>query len=76
MPAQRVTLERGMSIGLAVSLLGTTIEMLQPLAGRAASIVDFAQNEAGITAGIACFAGCRLCTPPVKREPGRNVYKQ
>lgn len=36
------------AIGLAITLLGGTIELLQPLVGRSTSLVDFSYNELGI----------------------------
>ncbi len=43
-------------IGLAASLLGGTIEFMQPLVGRSTSLVDFGYNELGIVTALAIFA--------------------
>ena len=56
-PRQALTLWRGVGIVFAISLLGFAIELLQPLVGRATSVIDFTENEAGIIGGIAIFRG-------------------
>lgn len=43
-------------IGLAISLLGGIIELLQPLVGRSTSLVDFAYNELGIGVALIFYA--------------------
>jgi VanZ family protein len=52
---QALTLGRGAAVVLSISLLGIAIELLQPMAGRTASVVDFAENEIGIAGGIVLF---------------------
>jgi len=54
------TVALGSVVVLALSLFGLAIELLQPLAGRTTSIVDFAENETGIGFGIVFFLGCLL----------------
>ena len=56
-PRQALTLSRGAGIALMISLLGSAIELLQPLVGRTASVVDFTENVVGIVCGIAIFHG-------------------
>lgn len=56
-PRRSLTLWQGAAVVAAISLLGIAIELLQPLVGRTASVVDFAENEIGIAVGIAlCWA--------------------
>jgi VanZ family protein len=56
-PRQALSFLRGVSVVVAISLLGFGIELLQPLVGRTTSIVDFAENEIGVAGGIAIFFG-------------------
>ena len=56
-PRQALTLWRGVGIVFAISLLGLAIELLQPLAGRTTSVVDFTENEVGIVSGMTIFCG-------------------
>lgn len=53
LPRRAFALGQGAAVALATSVLGIAIELLQPLAGRTASIVDFAGNETGIAVGMA-----------------------
>lgn len=55
LPRQALTLGRGAAVVLSISLLGIAIELLQPMVGRTASVVDFAENEIGIAGGIVLF---------------------
>jgi VanZ family protein len=55
LPRQAFVLRQGAAVVLATSLLGIAIELLQPVAGRTASSVDFAGNEIGIAVGMALF---------------------
>lgn len=43
-------------IGLAASLLGGTIEFLQPLVGRSTSLADFGYNVLGIVIAMVIFS--------------------
>jgi VanZ family protein len=52
LPRQAFMLRPGAAVVLAISLLGIAIELLQPMAGRTASVVDFAGNEIGIAGGF------------------------
>lgn len=66
---QALTVRRGALAVLAISLLGIAVELLQPLAGRTASVIDFAGNEVGIAGGIAlCWVYRHLIAG---RGPGR-----
>jgi VanZ family protein len=56
-PRQALTLRRGAGIVFTISLVGLAIELLQPLVGRTTSVVDFAENEAGIAGGVVIFCG-------------------
>jgi len=40
---------------LAISAMGLVIELLQPLAGRTTSVIDFGMNEAGVSLGVMCY---------------------
>lgn len=51
----RLTLWQGAAVVAAISLLGIAIELLQPIAGRTTSFVDFVENEIGIAGGIVLF---------------------
>jgi VanZ family protein len=53
LPRRAFVLRQGAAVALATSLLGIAIELLQPLAGRTASVVDVAGNEVGIAVGMA-----------------------
>ena len=53
---EMLTLWRGAAIAAALSALGLAIELLQPLVGRSTSVIDFAENEMGIVAGIVMFS--------------------
>ena len=55
LPRQALTLGRGAAVVLSISLLGIAIELLQPMVGRTASVVDFAENEIGVAGGIMLF---------------------
>lgn len=59
-PRHALTLWRGIGIVFAISLLGLSIELLQPLAGRTTSVIDFTENEIGIAGGIAILYGYLL----------------
>ena len=52
LPRQALMLRQGAAVVLTISLLGIAIELLQPMAGRTASVVDFAGNEIGIAGGF------------------------
>ena len=53
LPRRAFVLRQGAAVVLTTSLLGIGIELLQPLAGRTASVIDFAGNEIGIAVGMA-----------------------
>jgi VanZ family protein len=55
LPGQALTLRQGAWVVFTISLLGIAIELLQPMAGRTASVIDFAGNEIGIAGGIVLF---------------------
>jgi hypothetical protein len=55
LPGQALALRQGALVVFAISLLGIAIELLQPVVGRTASVVDLAGNEIGIAGGFALF---------------------
>jgi hypothetical protein len=56
-PRQTLTLSRGAGIAIKIGLLGLAIELLQPLAERTTSIIDFTENVVGIVCGMAILYG-------------------
>ena len=73
LPGQTLTFRQGAAVVLAISLLGIAIELLQPMAGRTASVVDFTENEIGIAGGIALFRAYRHVQRVRARDGGRQV---
>jgi hypothetical protein len=73
-PRQALTMRRGAAAVLVISLLGIAIELLQPFAGRTASIVDFAGNEIGVAMGMALFWAYRQVgrARNARRYPGNG----
>jgi VanZ family protein len=68
-PRLALTLSRGVGIAIMIGLLGLAIELLQPLAGRTTSIIDFTENVVGIVCGMAIIYGYLFFT---KRSAARG----
>ena len=56
-PGNRRTVQRGVRVIFAASILGLVIELLQPLVQRSAAFMDVVGNEVGIVCGISIASG-------------------